>query len=458
MRFERSLAEWAAGPFAPSREARTLAVNALTDTLACMIAGSVEDPTRNVARVVSQLGKGRATVIGGGSKAPAPQAALVNATAAHALDFDDNFAPAVTHASAVLVPALLALGEELGCSGADVVEAYLVGLELQARIGLLVNPAHYERGWHATSTIGTIGAAGGCARLLKLDADQTLAALSSASSMAAGSKKQFGSMMKPVHAGLAAHNAVLAARMAEAGVRGDPAPLTGSWSFADLQGGGVTDAAQEAKALEGLGGPLGIETAGLLPKRFPCCAAAHRTLDALVLLRERHEVRLADVDQIEAFIPAFARANLRFDAPRDSNEARFSLTYCGARVLDSGRLTLDDLTDARVDDPSIRPWLGRFTINIKPGSVTEELGDNATPALTRLHMTGGRTFEVAVAYPKGSRRLPFNDQDRFQKMLDCCAWANRPAQAGTVLDTARMIDSARPLAGLSRILGGEPGR
>lgn len=450
--FEEALATWTTESGPSSEAARIAAREALQDTIACIIAGSVEQCTQKISLVAQHAGQGKALAMGSGVRLPAPQAALVTGTAAHALDFDDNFGPAVTHASAVLAPALFALADEEGSSGIDVIDAYVVGLELQGRIGRLVNPSHYEKGWHATSTIGAIGTAGGCARLLKLSIQQTLAAMSNAFSMAAGSKSQFGSMMKPIHAGLAAHNAVLAARMAQAGISGNRVPITGHWGLADLYSEPQEAALRKAQALCGFGETLCIETEGLMPKRFPCCGAAHRTLDGLLELRKRHSLALEQVDRIEVFIPAFARANLRFDDPRDENEARFSLPYCGVRVLQTGRLTLRDLTPERVRDESIRPWLQRFDIQIKAGSVAEELSESATPAITRVLLKDDTMHEVRITMPRGVRRLPFTEEERYEKFSDCCRWAGRAEEAEYLFKTAGAIEGLPQFGQLSRRL------
>lgn len=439
MTIERTWAEWAATVESTYTEtARALAHDAFLDIIACMIGGSGEPSTRAALDVARRFGAGESLAVGSNLRLPDPWAALVSGTAAHALDFDDNFAPAVTHATAVLAPALFALADEESSSGADVIDAYIVGLELQARIGTLVNPAHYEKGWHATSTIGTIGTAMGCARLLRLDAEQTLAAMSNAFSMASGSKKQFGTMMKPIHAGLAAKNAVLAARMAQAGISGDATPLSGNWGFAELYGG-QPNKPSPRDVLSGVGERLAIESDGLMAKRFPCCGAAHRTLDGLVILREQYRFAPEEVDHVQAFIPAFARANLRFDEPQDVNEARFSLTYCAARVLETGRLTLNDMTLKRVRDPAVRPWLSRFVMHIKSGSVSEELGEKATPAVTRVVLKNGQVCEAAVQAPKGSIHVPFSEAEQRTKFRDCCRWAGRVNDADRLFELARSI-------------------
>lgn len=444
MSVEWTLSEWVASASdAHSLEARALAQDALLDITGCIVGGSREPATEAILKVAAQFGGGVALAMGSNLRMSAPWAALVTGTAAHALDFDDNFAPATTHATAVLAPALFALADEEVSSGADILDAYIVGLEVQARIGRLVNPSHYEAGWHGTSTVGAIGTAVGCARLLGLDASQTLAAMSIAFSMASGSKKQFGSMVKPIHAGLAAKNAVLAARMAQAGITGDTEPLTGQWGFAAL----YSDASGEnsrSSMLDGLGRSFAIETDGLLAKRFPCCGAAHRTLDGLVALREQYRFELDGVERVEALIPAFARANLRFDDPRDANEGRFSLTYCAARVLQNGRLSLNDMTLQAVRDPSIRPWLERIVSHTKPGSVSEELGLNATPVVTRVVLKNGLVHEIGIKVPKGSRLTPLSDEEKRQKFIDCCQWSGRGEEADRLFTLARSFhDIAR---------------
>src|SRR5688572_19088851 len=188
------------------------------DVVAVTIPGAVEPVTRRVFETVRGWGAGPATAVGQGAALAAPWVALVNGTAAHALDFDDNFDPAKAHATAVLAPAILALGEQEGASGADCLDAYVAGLQILGRTGQGVNPAHRNRGWHATATVGAIGAAAACARLLQLDAERAAHALSVATSMAGGFMSQFGTMTKPLHAGLAAKAGVMAASLARNGL------------------------------------------------------------------------------------------------------------------------------------------------------------------------------------------------------------------------------------------------
>jgi 2-methylcitrate dehydratase PrpD len=233
-----TLADWAAARPTFSPLARQRARDAIADTLACMIVGQTDFASLAVRRAYAgMLHEGGASLVVGGGAAPAAVAACINGTASHALDYDDNFGPGITHASAVLVPALLAVAQTRHASGGELVDAYLIGLEAQALVGRGVNPVHYRAGWHATSTVGCIGTAAGTAWLMGLDSAGIARAMSLAASMASGMKGQFGTPAKPLHAGLAARNAVEAAQFAAAGMTGRLDILECAQGFLELFGG-----------------------------------------------------------------------------------------------------------------------------------------------------------------------------------------------------------------------------
>lgn len=236
MNANEQLAHWAATvsnkhtPLAIER-----ATNAIIDTIGCMLVGIREPVSQKALNAVTQWGYGQATIIGSPYQLPAPWAALVNGTSAHAIDFDDyNEIPSFSHPSAVLLPALLALAEEHNKSGAEVLDAFIVGLEIIMRVGEAVNLSHYNLGWHATSTLGVLGVAVGTARILGLNAKGISAALSIATSHAAGYNSQFGTMTKPLHVGFAAHAGILATQLAIQDVTASTATLDGKWSFLSL--------------------------------------------------------------------------------------------------------------------------------------------------------------------------------------------------------------------------------
>ena len=212
------------------------AENAFLDTLGCIIVGAHTDHALLAYRAAAGFGEGTAPVHGTETTLPPPWAAMVNGVSAHACDFDDYTLAANDHASAVLVPAVLAAAEmaDGDVPGPCLLDAYLVGLEIIMRVGALVNMGHYNLGWHTTSTIDGFGATAAVCRLWGLNARDTAAALSLTTSMGAGYVSQFGTFAKPLHAGLSAKTRIVAAGLGRAGATACPAALDGPISFASL--------------------------------------------------------------------------------------------------------------------------------------------------------------------------------------------------------------------------------
>lgn len=407
-----------AAPLNALQRARALA--ALEDTLACVVAGLDAPEVRLLRLAIDQ----------GGVEAQA----LLWGVAAHALDFDDNFGPALTHASAVLVPTLLLLAAEEGASGDDVLRAYIVGLELQARIGRAIQPRHYQLGWHSTSTLGVIGAAGAAAALIDGRASAVAAALSIAVSMAGGARQQFGTPMKPVHAGLAARNSVLAARMAAAGLAGAD-PFAGPWGIGTLFAGG----SDRAVTLPEPGEPTALERDGVLAKRFACCGAMHRSLDGIEVLREGLSAP-DEVAEVVLRMPPTALANLRYDRPSTPAEARFSATFCAAEMLLTGTAGLSSFTPERLAASPIRAWLPRMR-TVADGNLPLR-DDGSFDAVTTVVLHDGTERSVTIGAVRGSAASPFSPEERHRKVQDCCAWFGQPALAAELCSAVESFHEA----------------
>jgi 2-methylcitrate dehydratase PrpD len=439
-RITLSLAKWVAGaPRVRGRRALALAKNAMKDIVACMLAGARDAATLSVARAARGWGAGRCSIVGQAASLSAPAAALVNGTAAHALDYDDNFHPMAGHATAVLAPAIFAVAEARGASGQEVLDAYIVGLEVQARIGEGVNLAHYERGWHSTSTVGTFGAAAACARLHGLDRAGASAALSLAFSMAGGSKLQFGTMAKPMHAGLAAQHGVMAAALAAAGVRGIAEPLEGEWGFRDLFAGDSSPGFGTRPP----GRPLAIERYGLKAKIHPCCASVHCAVDALLELQRMHGFSAAEVERVDTLVNRVSFDNLRYPDPRTELEARFSMHWCIALALVQGRLGLDDFTPAALARKDVRAWLPRISMrHTEPGGEHPSKDNGREPALTTVRLRDGRTLERYAQHPKGSLQAPLAEGELDAKFEDC---AGDRSVLRAMLDRFERLPDIRPL-------------
>ena len=367
-----AIGQWLAQPSIDwSPQARELASLCILDVAGCALAGA-GDPAAVMARKPLTGSVGMATVIGTPLRWPAPWAALANGVAAHALDFDDNYAPGMAHASAVLLPALLAVGESRQSVGRELVDAFLCGLEVMAAVGFAVNPAHRQRGWHATATVGAVGAAAAVARLLRLDATSASAALSLATSQAAGSMRQFGYMAKPLHAGLAAQAGVMSALWAESGMTANPEPFVGTHGIQQLWVGPDLDALRE----EGTGyeaegfdlrlapppaqGPYALERLPPVLKLWPNCASTHPSVQALLELRGQCFSGKGEVDRIDIHTRATYLANLMYPVPADPMQARFSLEYAAALAWGQGTVTLDDFDPDALHRPHLRALMTRI--------------------------------------------------------------------------------------------------
>lgn len=403
--------------FSPVALAR--ARDAITDTVGCMLAGAVDAAPQAVASAFAgDIGAEGASPLATGGRASPPLAALVNATAAHCLDFDDNFHPARAHASAVLVPALLAVATaDASISGYQFVASYLAGLEAQASVGFGVNPSHYNRGWHGTSTVGCIGAAAGVACLMGLGADCVAQAMSLAASMAAGPKGQFGTAAKPFHAGMAARNAIEAAMLSRAGLTGRLDILERHQGFLDLFGG---DQAAGWADLP-LDGAHVIETRGLVTKLHPCCASTHRAIDAALDLQAEHGFSLDEVIRIETKVGRSARDNLTYPDPADEMQARFSMQYCLAVALLQGRLSLSDFTPEAVSRSAVRTHMAKIAMDAY--SPEEERGVERLPHKVSITLQDGRILHAERLHAKGSIACPLTDEEKQAKFTDCLRWA-----------------------------------
>ena len=396
------------------------------DVIGVSIPGAVEPVTQRVFETVAAWGDGPSTAIGFGRSLAPPWAALVNGTAAHALDFDDNFDPAKAHATAVLVPAILALGEAEGASGRDCIDAYVAGLQILGRVGQGVNPVHRNRGWHATATVGAIGAAAACARLLKLDAEQAAHAVSIATSMAAGFMSQFGTMTKPLHAGLAAKSGVMAASLARAGIDAGRDTLDGPTGMNRLMVGPDYEALRDGLThvehgqnlrfeTASIGEPLLILSSGLKTKRFPNCGSAHRAMDGILTIKQNENITPDQVDAIHIHAPVSHLNNLMYTDPQDALQAKFSLEYGVACALVTGNATLGDFTD----DTAMRPEIRALYPRIHRHPVDKAEGE--FPTRVEVVLTDGRRFETEVPMPAGSLAAPFTMEQVWAKLDGCAA-------------------------------------
>ena len=399
---------------------------ATLDSLGVTLAGATE-PAAALVRAVARAEGGVAlcTVLGTGLRTSPTWAALANGTAGHAHDFDDTSFALMGHPSVPLLAAILRSAEAEMADGAAVALAYVVGFEVSAALGAAVNPAHYTRGWHATATIGTIGCAAAAARVLALDPVQTRHALGLAASLASGLKENFGSMTKPFHAGHAARNGVFAATLAREGFTTSPAALDGrqGWAAAFSQ----TTLAPDA--LDALGQRWHLLTTGIAVKPYPSCALTHPAIDALLDLRARHALAPGKVEAVEVGVNHVVPDVLRHDRPETGLERKFSMPFCAAAALATGRVDLAAFED-RPAPPEVQDLMARVRMVVDP-SLPDGLEQHAWSRIT-VRLRDGRTLDSPPRGASGHPGQPLTDAQLRAKFLGCAAPVLGEAEAAAV--------------------------
>jgi 2-methylcitrate dehydratase PrpD len=390
----------------------TAAKRAVLDTLAVTIAGCGEEAAAIITAYVRELGAAaEAGVVGSGFQTAASEAALANGTLAHALDYDDVSTSMLGHPSAPLLPAVLALAEKTGAAGKDVIVAFVVGFEVECKVGSAIGASHYARGWHPTATLGTLGAAAACAKLLRSDVAATRAALGIATSLAGGTRQNFGTMSKPLHAGIAARNGVMAASLAARGFTADASIIEAPLGFLHLFGVGDHDA---ERAMASLGQPFDIISPGIGVKLYPCCYASHRALDAALQLHKEANIEPRRIARVEARVCRGTAIPLIHHRPRTGLEAKFSMEYCLVAAFLDGRINLASFSDEAVQRPQAQELLRRVDM------VEGEQGQPIVgPATVTVILDDGSQHSRRVETPRGDPKAPFTWEELVAKYKDC---------------------------------------
>ncbi len=334
-----------------------LAKQCFLDWIGVALAGSRE-PLAAILReeIEEQGGDPQASIIGTYRRASTQQAALLNGAASHALDYDDVHTAMSGHPSVPVFPGLFALAEWRAASGRDFLTAFVAGFETECRVGLLVNPGHYSAGWHATGTLGAFGSAAACAWLLSLDEDRWAHALGIAAAQAAGLKSMFGTMCKPLHAGKAAANGLLAASLAARGFTSNPEALEAAQGFAATQ----TTTFNPDRCLAGPAGSFAIRS--VLFKYHAACFGTHSTIEGILRMKEEQQLTGESVRAIQLRVPPGALSMCNIAEPRTALEGKFSLRFTAALALGFGHASETAFTDARVNDPELVRLRNRVTV------------------------------------------------------------------------------------------------
>jgi 2-methylcitrate dehydratase PrpD len=396
-------------------EVVTAAKRAILDTVGVTVVGAQEEGSRILLDSISaSRGEPSASIFGTSLRTSAPQAALANGALGHALDFDDVSTDMRGHPSIPVLPAALAVAEKGGMSGRESLAAFVVGFELECRVGRALGLSSYIQGWHATSVVGALGAAAACANLLGLDVGQACNALGIAASMASGSRQNFGTMTKPLHAGLGARAGVEAAQLASGGFTAATDILEAPMGFGVLfSPGGDWDPDRVGDP----GKPWEILEPGITVKKYPCCYMTHRSLDATLAAIEGHPRNGEEVDSVEVRVAAGSIPALIHHRPQTGLEGKFSMEYCVAAAVLDGGIGLRSFDDESVQRPAAQELLRRVEV------VEEPSDDIWSPQATNVsvRMRDGSTLKAEVTRERGDPQDPLSWDELVHKYRDCVA-------------------------------------
>jgi 2-methylcitrate dehydratase PrpD len=388
----------------------------ILDTVGVTIAGAAEDATRIVLGV-SGSSSGPSLVFGHARRIGALDAALVNGTASHALDFDDCNNTLGGHPSVPILPALFALADETGATGRDFIAAYVAGFETECKLSMVVNFHQYTKGWHPTTTIGVFGSAAACAHLLKLSVEKTATALSIAASLAAGVKSNFGTMTKPLHVGHCARSGLFAALLARDGFTAGATAFEHKQGYFEVfNGAGNYDA---TKAIPAWANPLDITRPGIAIKSYPCCGSTHPAIDCMLELVQKHNLKPEQVARIDSWTHSRRLEHTNRPDPQSSLDAKFSVQYTLARALKDRTVKLEHFEGDNWKDPATRTILPK--IHVATYTTEQFPADNHFGAEVKVTLTDGRVVSTKTDQALGrsvDKPLP---PDMLKAKFDNCA-------------------------------------
>jgi 2-methylcitrate dehydratase PrpD len=411
--------------------------------LGCAVGAARHESTARALAAVQVLEPApQATIAGRVERVDIANAALLNGISSHTFDFDDTHLKTIIHPAGPVASAILALAEHRRSTGRELIDALVLGIDVACRLGNVVYPEHYDRGWHITGTTGMFGAAAGCARLLGLDADHTAMALGIAASQPVGLREQFGTMTKPFHPGGAARAGLMAALMAKEGFTSSPRAIEAARGWAQV----VSTKCNWNEATDELGQRFEISFNTYKP--FACGIVIHPSIDACAQLREQG-IRAEEVERIELKVHSLVLELTGKKEPADGLEGKFSVYHGCAAGLIFGRAAEDQYADEIVRRPDVVDLRRRVVATV------DDTIDEASADVTAV-LKDGRRVHVFVEHAIGSLGRPMSDsqlEDKFsnlsvpvlgavrtRQLIDACWGLGTHADVRAFAELARAVD------------------
>ena len=423
----------------------------ILDTIGVAVAGAQAEGSVILRRYIESLGcnGGDATVFGSALRALPRFAALANASAMHADDFDDSF-PSRLHSSSPVLAAAFAEAEHGAASGKDLLAAFCVGTELTCKVVQTMNPEHYARGYHATSTCGVFGATAAVCNLRRMSPVATATALGIAGSEAAGLRENFGTMVKPLHAGRAAENALVAVELVEQGFTATRTILEGPRGFFTAGGGSFDEKTMRGK----FGNPWCYLTPGIAIKPFPSGWLTHPGMCELLAFVTKHDLQPQQIARLAVRTNRVLPLNLTYHRPVTGLQGKFSMEFCLASIAVLRRAGLVEFSDEVVNRPDIQKFFDKIDYSVY--SDEEAAANRYTMLTTFLDITleDGRTFALRVDAAKGSPEFPMDEEEVAEKVRGCTRFAGwaapRTEQLIEAILQLETIDDLRSISNLLR--------
>ncbi|MGA0541374.1 MmgE/PrpD family protein [Neotabrizicola sp. VNH66] len=425
---EVALTRFVTDPPPLPEDVRAAGRRSLLNMVGCAIGGAGEAAVDHLAALLPAFGgPATCTLIGRRERADALWAAHINAAAANIFDYDDTHIPTVIHPSAPVGAAVLALAELRPVSGAALLEAFVLGVEVTCRLGLALHPGHYTRGWHITSTCGAFGAALACGRLLGLTAAQMVDALGHALAQNGGSVETLGTMSKSLSVGQAARAGLMGALLAEQGFTGPAAPLSGERGFLRLH--------SDAPDTDALTGDLGTRWEILKNtfKPYPCGVVLNPVLEACLALHAKGIK--GEIAAVELTGPPLLRQRTDRPGVTSGRQSQVSAQHGVAVALLKGRADLWAFSDAAVALPELRALGPKLSFRDNPARSVES-------AEVRVTLTDGRVLSQRVEAAKGGLTHPMSDDNLADKLCGQIAWRGLPFQAAALIHALTDIENA----------------
>ncbi len=424
------------------------AKKAVRDCLGVALAGSREEDAKICAEIARQeSAKEEATVYGQRFKSSAIHAAFANGTAAHAMDFDHSFT-LMGQPTAPIIPATFALGEALGASGRQVLEAYAAGFEATGKLVFSLRNATQD-GWHGPANLGVFGASVACSKLLGLNASQIQMSLGIAASMAGGVVANFGTMTKPLHVGLAARNGVTAAKLAKSGYTANGQAIEAGVGFLDMF---YHESPIDSRPIEELGKTYALETDGIRIKPYPCGGLTHPTIDATFELCAKHGITADMIESVQADVVKHTASRIIFKVPQNGIQGKFCMPYLLSRAIIDKKVGLDVFTDEAVRDQNILKLAEKIEMRLDPNLKASSPGGR--PCRVTIRLKNGQTHMLEKEHAKGSPDVPMTLEELRGKFTDCARQALDRDSADRARESIERLETLSDIRPLCRLLMG----